>query len=293
MAPCWAARRGARPHRAGQHVVVPHQLDRRWPSGVALLDLGGGNLRGPEVGDRRRHHQHVRRGGVLVHRVAQLLRRADVHHLDAGRIDQSRGVPGDQRDLGAALGGDARHRVTLLARAAVADEPHRVDRLAGAAGGHQELAAGEVVGQRVVAFQQQLGQRGDLLRLGQPAGAAVGAGEPAERGFQHDRPAAPQGGHVVDGGRVLPHLGVHRRGEQHRTSRREQGRGQQVVGAAVRRAGQQIRGGRRHHDQVGLLAELDVRHLRDVVENARCAPAGRRAPRTWPRRRSAARIRWG
>ena len=88
------------------------------------------------------------------------------------------------------------------------------------------------------------------------------------RGFQHHRTAAAQRGHVVDGGRVQPHLGVHRRREQHRTSGREQRRGQQIVGPAGYRPGQQVGGGRRHHDQVGLLAELNMRHLGNVVEDA-------------------------
>ena len=203
----------------------------------------------------------------------ELLRRADVHDVDTGRVDQPGGVSGDQGDLGAALGGDPRHRVALLARAAVADEADRVDRLAGATGGHQHLAAGQVVGQRVVALQQQLGQRGDLLGLGQPAGPAVGAGEPPGRGFQHHSAAAAQRGHVVDGGRVQPHLGVHRRREQHRTSGGEQGRGQQIVGAAVHRPGQQVGGGRRHHDQVGLLGRAGRAAPRERRRRRRCAPA--------------------
>ena len=183
-----------------------------------------------------------------------------MHHVDTGRVDQPRGVPGDQRDLGAALRGDPGDRVALLARAAVADEAHRIDRLAGAAGGHQQLAAGQVVRQGVVALQQQLGQGGDLFGFGEPARAAVRAGEPPGGGFEHHGPAAAQRGHVVDGGRVLPHLGVHRRREQHRTSRGEQGRGQQIVGAAVHGPGQQVGGGGRDDDQVSLLAEGDMRN---------------------------------
>ena len=193
---------------------------------------------------------------------------ADVDDVDAGRVDQAGGVAGDQRDVGAALGGDAGHRVALLAGAAVADESHRVDRLAGAARGHQHLDAGQVVRQRVAAVQQQLGERGDLLGLGQPACAAVGAGEPAGRGFEHDGAAAAQRRDVVDGRRVQPHLGVHRRREQHRTSRGQQRRGQQVVGTAGDGAGQQVGGGRCDDDEVGLLADADVRHLVDVLEDA-------------------------
>ena len=72
-----------------------------------------------------------------------------MHHVDTGRVGESRGVSGDQRDLGAPLGGDPRDRIALLARTAVADEAHGIDRFAGAAGGHQQLAAGEIIGQGV------------------------------------------------------------------------------------------------------------------------------------------------
>ena len=188
--------------------------------------------------------------------------------LDTGRIDQARGVARDERDVGAALGHHAGHRVALLARAAVSDESHRVDRLAGAAGGDQHLDAGQVVRQRVAAVQQQLGERGDLLGLGQAAGAAVGAGQAAGRGFENDCAAAAQRRDVVDGRRVKPHLGVHRRREQHGTSRGQQRRGQQVVGTARDRAGQQVSGGRRDDDEIGFLADADVRHLVDVIPDA-------------------------
>ena len=73
--------------------------------------------------------------------------------------------------------------------------------------------------------------------------------------------ALAQGGDVGPGGRVLPHLGVHRRGEQHRAAGGEQRGGQQVVGQPVGGAGQQVGGGRGDDDEVGLAAEPDVRHL--------------------------------
>lgn len=66
---------------------------------------------------------------------------------------------------------------------------------------------------------------------------------------------------------MQPHLGVHRRREQHRTPRRQQRRGQQIVGSTGRRAGQQVGGGRRHYDQIGLLAEVNMRDRRNVGEN--------------------------
>ena len=156
--------------------------------------------------------------------------------------------------------------------------------LAGAAGGDEDPHAGQVIGQGVAALQQQLGERGDLLGLGQPACAAVGAGEASRRRFQHDRAATAQRGDVVDGGRVKPHLGVHRRREQHGTSRGQQRGGQQVVGTARDGARQQVGGGRGDHDEVGLLADADMRHLVDVIPDAGVNRVARTALRRSRRR---------
>ena len=105
----------------------------------------------------------------------------------------------------------------------------------------------------------------DLARLGQPARAGVRAGEPAVGRVEHDHATLAQGRDVRPGGRVQPHLGVHRRGEHDRAARGEQGVREQVVGQAVRGLGEQVGRGRRDHDQVGGLADRDVRHLVDVV----------------------------
>ena len=118
---------------------------------------------------------------------------------------------------------------------------------------------------RGAAGEHAAGDLGDLGGLGQPARAGVGAGEPADGGLEHDHAAAAQRRDVVLRGRVLPHLGVHRRREHDRAARGEQDVGEQVVGEAVRGPGQQVGGGRGDEDEVGLLAEPDVRDLVDVV----------------------------
>ena len=222
---------------------------------------------GPEVGDRGGHHQDVRVGGVLGDGLVHLGRGGDPEYVHTGRIRQIGGVTGDQRDVGAALGGDPRDRVTLFPRAPIADEPHRVERLPGAAGRDQESPAVQVVGHRLGAAQQQPGERGDLLGLGKPPGTGVRAGEPTRRRLEHDCSTAAQRRHVARGGRVLPHLGVHGGREEHRAAGGQQRRGEQVVGAAGSGAGQQIRRRRSDHHQIGLLAEAHVRDLRNVVEH--------------------------
>ena len=242
------------------------------------------DLRRPEVGDGGGHHQHVRVGRVLGDRVGELGGRADVDHVHSRRVDQARRIARDQRDVGAALGHHPSHRKALLARTAVADETHRVDRLAGAAGADEDPHAGQVIRQGVAAVQQQLGERGDLLGLGQPACAAVGAGEASGRRLQDDRAPTAQRGDVVDGGRVKPHLGVHRGREEHRTSRGEQRGGQEVVGTARDGPRQQVGGRRGDHDEVGLLPDPDMRHLVDVIPDAGVNGIARTAPRRSRRR---------
>ena len=71
---------------------------------------------------------------------------------------------------------------------------------------------------------------------------------------------------------MLPHLGVHGGREEHRTPGRQQGRGQQIVGAAGRRAGQQIGRGRCDHNEVRLLTQTDVGHLGYVGEHSGAYP---------------------
>ena len=63
---------------------------------------------------------------------------------------------------------------------------------------------------------------------------------------------------------VLPHLGVHGRRVQHRAPGGQQRGGQQVVGHPGRGPGHQVGGGGGDQDQVGRLAEPDVRHLGDA-----------------------------
>ena len=257
-----------------------------------FLILLAAKARGPEVGDRRGHHHGVgalRRGE---HRLAQLAGRTGPHHVHRGRVAQLRGVRGDQRHRRAALRRDPGERVALPARRAVAEEADGVEGLAGAARGDHHPPAGEVAGQRVGPLQQQPGQLGDLGGLGQAPGPGVAAGEPARGRLHDDRAAATQQRHVVPRGRVLPHLGVHRGHEQHRAAGREQRGGEQVVRAAVRGAGQQVRRRRGDDDEVGLLAELDVRDRRARRRTPRCARAARTAPRTWRRRRTAAPTPW-
>ena len=124
-----------------------------------------------------------------------------------------------------------RDRVAHLPRRPVADEAHRIDRLAGAARGDEDRAAGERTGRP---REQREHACDDALRVGEPAGADVAAREAAVLGLEHVHAAPAQRREVLLHRRVLPHLGVHRRAHEHRRARGEQRRGEQVVGDAGR-----------------------------------------------------------
>jgi len=132
--------------------------------------------------------------------------------------------------------------------------------LAGAAGADDDPAT-EQVGRTLAASQHLQAALEDLPGLGQAPLAAVGAGQTALRGLQDDHATSAQDRDVGLGRGVLPHLGVHGGCQHHRAACGEQRAGQQVVGEPVRGSCHQVGRRRRHHDQVRLLAEPDVRHL--------------------------------
>ena len=76
---------------------------------------------------------------------------------------------------------------------------------------------------------------------------------------------------------MLPHLGVHGRGDEHRRPGGEQGGGEQVVGDPRRVLPEQFGGGGRHDHEVGPLAEVGVRD--------RLRPAEQRRARRFRRER--------
>jgi len=162
-----------------------------------------------------------------------------------------------------------------LARAAVPDEPRRIDRLIRRPGGHDDALAREIL-------RRQHVRRGldDIGRLGEPPRAGPPARQEAVARTDHaiagDRDEARD---VCPGERVIPHVHVHRRREQHRRAGREHDRGDRVVGLARRQPRQRARRGRRDHDQVGLIGELDMpdrRLLGEAEQIGEHRPAGQR-----------------
>ena len=155
---------------------VGRRLEHDLRDALVLLDLALGGDHRAEVGDGGGHDDDVgrrRRAPPSPPASARRSRRRDVDAGGHGEVDG-----GDERDpraLGRGLGGD---RVALLAAAAVGDDPHRVDRLAGAAGGDDDVEAGERA-----AAEHPLDRGDDRRRLGEAAGADVTAGEASRLGL--------------------------------------------------------------------------------------------------------------
>jgi len=136
----------------------------------------------------------------------------------------------------------------------------------GRPGGHQRAQAAQGAQKAIARIQRRFDGGEDLVRLRHAPEAVLAAGHVALVGADGHDAARLQGGEVRLGRGVLPHAHVHRRGDQHRLVGGEQRGGGQVVGAPLRHLGQDVGGGRRHHQQVGVARQLDVAHLRLVGE---------------------------
>ena len=244
---------------------------RRGPAPVVvLLDLGAGSAPRAEVGDRGGHRPRRRRPRPPADRLPQLggrarrARRATPAGSGSATLAATRvtSAPRGRRGRGQRV--RPAGRWTRLPRNRTGSSGSRVPPAR-----HHDVrparsAAAPPRPQDACTARRQIA-RG----LGQPALAGVGAGEPPAGGLEHDARRAPAAcATLACGGGVLPHLGVHRRGEHDRAAGGEQDVGEQVVGQAVGGPGQQVGGGRRDDDEVGLLADPHVRHLVHVVPHS-------------------------
>ena len=155
------------------------------------------------------------------------------------------------------------------AGAAIAEEAHRIERLARAAGGHEDLAAVE----RARA-QQPSDRSCDRGRLAHPTHAGLALGERAVLGADEHEPALVQGRHVRAGRRVVPHPHVHRGRDDDRTRRREHALRHDVVGEAVRELGQRVRGARCDAHERRNPGGVEVRIACHRARARRAAPDG-------------------
>ena len=192
-------------------------------------------------------------------------------HVDAAHVARrrERDRAGDQRDVGAGLGGGAGDREAHLAARAVAEAAHRIDRLERRPGGDEDAPAGEQLG---LEERDHLGEQ--LVGLEHPAVAEFAARLVAVARAEHGRAVGGELGEVALRRRMGPHLAVHRRRDQQRAALdrpRQAEQREQIVGAAMQQLGDEVGARRCDQHRVGLAREVDVRH---VVGFARIPLAG-------------------
>ena len=248
---------------------------------AVLLDLVRGRLGRAVVGDGRRHHDDVGVSGGPSDGIAQLHSCADGHDLHPARQNREnvvRHIGGHQSRARAALGGGTGDGGALPPRGSIAQVAHRIDRLAGTAGGHDDVTIqrrvefGDVLALLRLFPCPPIGERGqrlgdDALRLGQSSPPRVGAGQAPGVRVDDTQTAAAQRVHIVPSRGIGPHLSVHGGGQDHGGRRRQDRGGQQIVGASGRDPGQQIGRGGDDHDEIGPLPHRDVLDTRGVVED--------------------------
>ena len=198
----------------------------------------------------------------LQHGLAHLVGGGDVDQFAVRRRMEGRG-PADEDDFCAAALRRLGQRVAHLAAGAVAEKADRVQGFAGAPGGEQHNFAGQVV---AAAQGAQYGFRNGF-GLGHAAGAHHAAGQLAGSRFDDPDTALAQNVEIRLGGGVLPHVDVHGRSHQHRRLGGKVHSGEEIVGDAVCKLGQDVGRGRSHHQGLGPLRLADVL---DAVLRPRC-----------------------
>ena len=206
----------------------------------AFLILWSGDVDRAEVGDRGGHDDDV--GGVArsADRGLHLGRGLDAgpprRRRATGRSTVVTSVTSAPRARGLVGQG-----VALLARGAVADEAHRVDRLAGAAGGDEHPQAGQVAGRRATRSTAATIASGSARR---PAPTSPPARRPVSGGTTMHAPLGAACARLsCTAG--CSHISVCMAGQTtHRRPGGEQRGGEQVVGDARGVGTEQAGGGR-------------------------------------------------
>src|SRR5437588_138595 len=197
---------------------VRRRLEPYLPRRVVLRALAGVGFGGPGV-RARRGHEHEVRVAASQRLPGHVLRGRGLDDLDpGGRSDRE--VRRKERHLCATAACLARERDAHPPRRAVAEVPHRVERLARPARRDDDAAADE---RRRP--QELLAPCGDRLRLGHPPHAALALGELAILRADQLDAALAQNRDIRLRRRMAPHARVHRGGDEDRPAVREGGLG--------------------------------------------------------------------
>ena len=206
------------------------------------------------------HHKDVGAFKAVRNRLKHLLCALHRHHLDERRRRDAHRTA-DERDLGAAQHRLTRDGVAHLAGGVIGDKAHRIKALARGSCCDQHAFACQILWLGNLA--EDIVEQG--LLGGQLAGADSTAGEHAVVGRYDGHAAAREDLEVVLHRRILKHVYIHRRRDQHRRLYGKKHSAEHVVGDAVRELSDDICRGRRYQHDVGTFRQGDVLDLTDVM----------------------------
>ncbi len=216
------------------------------------------------VGNRGRLDDDVAVLETIQHGPGHLLGGLNPDDIDIEGIGQH-GRTGDQRHAGTAVFGGPGHGKPHFTGRGVADEAHRIDRLARRTGGHQHPLVFKILGCQTADQSVK-----DLRRFRQTARADRAAGQiPCPR-LHNAVAVASQDIEVPLNRATAVHVGVHGRAKNYRRGHHHHHGGEGVVGNAVGQLTDQVGRGRCNHDGIGLGRPIDVpkRSLVRLLEEA-------------------------
>ena len=180
-----------------------------------LLELAVGRGLRPEVGDGGGHHDDVGVGGAATGPPAHLLGGADADRRRRRAAAATVPGPRTRRTSAPRASGLRGDRDAHLAGRAVADEAHGIDRFLGRAGGDHDPAPGERAASPTAPAIAWKISSGSAMR---PRPSSPWASAPTT-GPDEAAPRSTSVATFAAWRRVLPHAGVHRRGEDQRARR--------------------------------------------------------------------------
>ena len=192
---------------------------------------------------------------------SQMLQHGLVHfasafHIDAlaarrGRLGHR---PGDQDHARSTLGGLSCEREAHPPAGAIRDIANRVQRFARGSGSDQHALVLKIA----PGTQRRAHGGDDVVQLGQSAGSDRATGEFSHCRLHDAGAARPEGGQVLAGRGMFPHVRIHGRRQHERTAKGKMGRAEEIIGEAQRELGQHVRGGGRDQQDVSALSDIDV-----------------------------------
>ena len=162
--------------------------------------------------------------------------------------------PGNQDHPRSAPSGLVREREAHPPAGAIRNIANRIQRLTRGSGSDQYALIPKVT----LGIQGRTHCGNDVVQFRQSPGPDRAAGEFSHSRLHDPSAARPEGGQVLAGRGMLPHVRVHGRRQHERTAKGKMGRAEEIVGEPQRELGQHVRGGGRDKQDVSALSDIDV-----------------------------------